>query len=139
MTATAADVFDRMAEILKDPEHWTRGAFVRMTPDSEPIGMQRVYDGDPAKCFCLEGARRKACFDLGLGREFLIGARSPVAEATERCLIEAAARALDPNYPIDSEPDPDTIWFYNDDPVRTHAEVLDVIAAAKAICSKETT
>lgn len=87
--------------LLDRPEHWTKNAFGRRSPDSPPTGWSNPY----ATCFCLMGAVRRASEQTGVSS----------LHAT------IALRTVLGN---------NGITCFNDDPSTTHEDVLAAIDRA---------
>lgn len=138
---TAVDILARAAELLKDPESWTQGAFSRVKlrharPEYRAPSVP-WNEADPSDCaFCLEGARRMACRQLGVGIHDDHGEKGPGQRSME-CLIAATTARVDQLdlAPVDSEQE--IIWLYNDTHGRAHTEILSVLADAKDRCTED--
>lgn len=107
----AVTVLKRARKLLSNPERWTKGAFAK-----DRRG-QRVPSGDPkAVCYCAAGALKRCA---GNGVLWVV--------ATSY-LVRAARRG---NY------SPANVWYYNDHPRRTHAQVMRWFDRAIALAEKE--
>lgn len=109
---TPVDILRKTRELLSEPVRWTRGAYAR-----DASGADVPYDEQAATCWCLSGA-----VDLA-------GQGQSIAAARARDYIRVA---------IDSDDDSMvTIPTFNDDPGRTHADVLAAIDRAIALASED--
>lgn len=120
-------ITERAAEIIKDPEHWIKGNYARTEPDYDDGGMRLMrghttdYTSKEACCFCLEGALRRAAYELAL-RDYIPEViafgdrvvRDNTSPGAARCMI-----------------------IYNDEFGRDHKEVLAMLATIKDARAKE--
>ena len=118
MEPTKKQLLDKAVEILSDPVRWTQEV---MAADSE--GNYTSYEGDSATCFCSIGAVYRAHYELtgtGLGSAF--------GERTLDDALNDLRRAINPKL----DPVFVGIALWNDNPDRTHEEVLGTFKAAAA-------
>lgn len=107
MAMTTLDVLQAVRDRLREPQDWTQGAWARDN-FGKPVGVFHLG----AVCWCLDGA-------LGLACESFVGRDSAVRElARTNSML------------VDDYTDASLLaWVrrWNDDPDRTHAEVIDLI------------
>lgn len=117
-------IVERAAEIIKDPEHWIKGNYARTKPDYDDGEMRLMrghtidFASKEACCFCLEGALRRAAYELAL-RDYIpdviaFGDRVVRSNTSTHCMI-----------------------VYNDQLDRDHKEVLGMLATIKDVRAKE--
>lgn len=87
--------------LIADPKHWNKGDFAT-TAEGLPVN----YTDDEAKCFCTVGAINRAGVDTG-AHMVVRGA----AKDALRLTMAKGAGAF-------------SLVAFNDNPLRTHAEVL---------------
>lgn len=112
---TASEILRAARALISDPARWTQGAFAR---DSSGDQVDRLTS--EAVCWCLAGAVDAASYPERIGVD------NYVIDFDRSAARLAAARALHTVIH-------DTVVSFNDDPTRTHAEVLEAIDKAIAI------
>lgn len=120
MSATEQDpiyrIVERAAEIIKDPEHWTQGAYARTEPDR--YGDRAEITSKEACCFCMEGAIRRAAYELALSDY------TPATIAFGDLVVRGRGLL-------------DNMVIYNDIEGRSHDDVLSLLGAIKRARSEE--
>ncbi len=105
----------RTADILATPETWTQGAIARLADGTDTASF------DPkAVCFCLLGARRLAAGGNRAMEDRLASAIALSAQTLFPTRCEAAGA-------------PRTVEYFNDDPLTTHDDVLQVLRHAQTV------
>jgi len=103
---SALDILTKARELIADPARWTQGALARTT-NRETVS---PYDNS-AICWCLVGACSRASATDEASDDF-----GPALAALEDACVAAGGGASIPSF--------------NDQPGRTHAQVLAVLDAA---------
>lgn len=103
----ALRIIGGMAELLSVPERWTQGASARSW-DNHTV----AYWSPIAACFCTAGAGWRC------SQGFSVAAKTIVADATDGIARGIGFKNL-------------AAW--NDDPSRTHADILDLFPKVRGV------
>jgi hypothetical protein len=116
---TPSDILKKTKELISDPAHWTQGSFSK-----NAIGEQDSTYSETAVCWCAVGAMMKVTQDLPYDehhKAFMVLTNATPPEGHERSKQTGWGAAVS----------------YNDDPKRTHEEVMAWFDLAIAAAEKE--